>query len=167
MLGGLWPVKGGEITIPSSENMFYIPQRAYLSKGTLRDQVIYPHTIEQYRNNKHKKTDEDLTEIMKILKLDEFLVGENPWEEVKTWSEELSVGAQQRLAMARLYYHQPQFTILDECTSAVSPSMEQFMYQHAQDLGISLLSVCHRPALWHYHNYLLKFDDKGGYFFGK
>ena len=41
------------------------------------------------------------------------------------------------------------------------------MYKHAQELGISLLSVAHRPALWHFHNYLLKFDGKGGYFFGE
>ncbi|KAK7680931.1 hypothetical protein QCA50_015982 [Cerrena zonata] len=91
----------------------------------------------------------------------------NPWDSVRNWSEELSVGAQQRLAMARLYYHQPKFAVLDECTSAVSPSMEQFMYKRAQELGISLLSVAHRPALWHFHNYLLKFDGKGGYFFGE
>ena len=36
-----------------------------------------------------------------------------------------------------------------------------------EEMGISLLSVAHRPALWHFHNYLLKFDGKGGYFFGE
>ena len=77
-----------------------------------------------------------------------------------------SIGVQQRLAMARMYYHKPRFAVLDECTSAVSPEMEQKMYQIAQDLGISLISVCHRTSLWHFHNYLLKFDGKGGYQFG-
>lgn len=166
MLGGLWPCKSGEIIIPTTENMFYLPQRAYICKGSLREQVIYPHTLEQYQKNKHGKTDKELNEIMKILKLEEFLVGDKPWDTIRNWNEEMSVGAQQRLAMARLFYHQPKFAVLDECTSAVSPTMEQFMYQHAQELGISLLSVAHRPALWHYHNYLLKFDGKGGYFFG-
>lgn len=168
MLGGLWPCKEGEIIIPKTENMFYIPQRAYLCRGTLREQIIYPHTLEQYKKNVHKKTDKDLKDILTILNLDELLTsGDDSWDEVKEWSEELSVGAQQRLAMARLYYHQPKFAVLDECTSAVSPTMEQFMYKHAQELGISLLSVAHRPALWHFHNYLLKFDGKGGYFFGE
>lgn len=167
LLGGLWPCNYGHITIPMSENMFYLPQRAYLCRGNLREQVIYPHTAEQYKTNKHGKTDKDLTEIFGILKLDDLLVGTKPWDAVRNWSEELSIGAQQRLAMARLYYHQPKFAVLDECTSAVSPEMEQFMYQHAQELGISLLSVAHRPALWHFHNYLLKFDGKGGYFFGE
>lgn len=167
LLGGLWPCNSGHITIPKTENMFYLPQRAYLCRGNLREQVIYPHTFEQYKNNVHGKTDEDLSEIFNILKLDDLLVGNKPWDEVRNWGEELSIGAQQRLAMARLYYHQPKFAVLDECTSAVSPTMEQFMYQHAQEMGISLLSVAHRPALWHFHNYLLKFDGKGGYFFGE
>lgn len=167
MLGGLWPCKVGNIIIPHTEDMFYLPQRAYLCRGNLREQVIYPHSYEQFKTNKHNKTDKDLYEIFKILDLDDLLIGENPWEEVRNWKEELSVGAQQRLAMARLYYHQPKFAVLDECTSAVAPSMEQFMYKHAQTLGISLLSVAHRSALWHFHNYILKFDGKGGYYFGE
>lgn len=167
MLGGLWPCKSGHITIPTSDNMFYLPQRAYLCRGTLREQIIYPHTLDQFKNNVHGKTDEDLEGILKILDLEDLLIGEDKWDRVANWVEELSVGAQQRLAMARLYYHQPKFAVLDECTSAVSPTMEQFMYEHAQKIGISLLSVAHRPALWHFHNRLLKFDGKGGYFFGE
>lgn len=166
ILGGLWPCKSGSIIIPEFKNIFYLPQRAYLCSGTLKEQIIYPHTYSEFEHNQHGKTDDDLREIMKLLELDDLLSGENPWGQVKNWKEELSVGAQQRLAMARLYYHQPKFAVLDECTSAVSPEMEQFMYKHAQQLGISLLSVAHRPALWHFHNFLLKFDGKGGYFFG-
>lgn len=166
MLGGLWPCKFGKITIPTSDNMFYLPQRAYLCRGSLREQIIYPHTIEQFKKNKHGKTEKDLEEILKILDLSDILPENKDWDVVKNWNEELSTGAQQRLAMARLYYHQPKFAVLDECTSAVSPSMEQFMYKHAQEIGISLLSVAHRPALWHFHNRLLKFDGKGNYYFG-
>lgn len=166
MLGGLWPCKSGKITIPTTDNMFYLPQRAYLCRGSLREQIIYPHTQEQFENNKHGHTEKDLEEILKILDLTDILPENKNWDIVKNWNEELSTGAQQRLAMARLYYHRPKFAVLDECTSAVSPSMEQFMYKHAQEIGISLLSVAHRPALWHFHNRLLKFDGKGNYYFG-
>lgn len=41
-------------------DMFYIPQRPYLPKGTLRDQVIYPHRVEESR-----ATDEDIIAILK------------------------------------------------------------------------------------------------------
>lgn len=41
--------------------------------------------------------------------------------------------------MARLFYHKPQFAILDECTSAVSVDVEDFIYSHCRKVVRCLL----------------------------
>ncbi len=38
--------------------------------------------------------------------------------------------------MARLFYHKPQFAILDECTSAVSVDVEGFMYEYCRTVSV-------------------------------
>lgn len=41
--------------------------------------------------------------------------------------------------MARLFYHKPQFAILDECTSAVSVDVEGFMYTRCREVGVHVV----------------------------
>ena len=45
--------------------------------------------------------------------------------------------------MARLFYHKPQFAILDECTSAVSVDVEGFMYTRCREVGVLVVLLCH------------------------
>ncbi|PHZ08331.1 uncharacterized protein RHIMIDRAFT_286487 [Rhizopus microsporus ATCC 52813] len=165
ILGGLWPVYGGTVHKPSHKDIFYIPQRPYLSLGTLRDQILYPDTIEDMKQK--SVTDEDLLEILKVVQIEHIVEREGGWDSEKEWSLALSGGDKQRIAMARLFYHKPRYTILDECTSAVSMDIEKIMYTHATALGISLLTVSHRPSLWKYHNFILQYDGQGGYVFTK
>lgn len=163
ILGGLWPVYGGEVRKPSKEEFTYIPQRPYLSLGTLREQIIYPDTVEEM----HAKgaTDEQLMDILKIVQISNIVEREGGWDVKREWRDALSGGDKQRIAMARLFYHKPKYAILDECTSAVTLEVEQIMYEHAMKLGITMLTVSHRPSLWKYHKYVLQYDGQGGYVF--
>ncbi|CCM00319.1 uncharacterized protein FIBRA_02349 [Fibroporia radiculosa] len=165
ILGGLWPVYGGIVRKPPASQFILIPQRPYLSLGTLRDQVIYPHGKEDMEAR--GVTDADLLAVLSLVHMDNVVEREGGWEAARDWRESLSGGDQQKIAWARLFYHKPKYAVLDEATSLVPPEMEGMMMDHATRLGITLLTVSHRPSLWKYHSMILQYDGQGGYVFTK
>lgn len=166
ILGGLWPAYGGTVHKPPFSDIFYIPQRPYLSRGSLRQQIIYPDGLRTMRAR--GVTDADLVEILRILNLESLIeLYPEGLDAEAEWRDVLSGGLQQRVAMARLFYHKPRYAILDECTSSVTLETEKVMYENAKSLGITLMTVSHRRSLWKYHSRILQFDGQGNYVFTK
>jgi ABC-type uncharacterized transport system fused permease/ATPase subunit len=162
VLGNLWPLHEGTIYKPGGgdlglhSSIFYVPQKPYNCVGTLRDQIMYP----TYDDG--KVSNEKFTEILKLVGL-EYL---KDFKKQMNWST-ISIGEQQKLAMARLFYHAPKFAILDECTSGLTIADEKNLYETCGKLNITCITISHRPALYKYHDYELCFDGAGGHSYSK
>ncbi|WOL12707.1 ABC transporter D family member 1-like isoform X1 [Canna indica] len=164
VLGGLWPLLSGYIVKPGigsdlNNEIFYVPQRPYTAVGTLRDQLIYPLTADQETEPLNY---EGMVELLRNVDL-EYLLDRYPLDKEINWGDELSLGEQQRLGMARLFYHKPKFAILDECTSAVTTNMEERFCGKVRAMGTSCITISHRPALVAFHDIILSLDGEGGW----
>ena len=153
-LAGIWPYGRGEVSLPASSRMLFLPQRPYLPLGSLKEALSYPGGV--HADN------ETLKKVLEQVALSSL---EDKLEQVDDWSRILSLGEQQRLAFARVLLKKPDWVFLDEATSALDEDREQEMYEllraELPDLGI--MSVGHRSTLTAQHEETLTLDGRGGW----
>jgi len=165
VLSGLWPSLSGKCMRPTTYvdndpkkgcNMFYVPQKPYLCKGTLRDQVTYPVVL------RDSSQDDKIRECLKETGLTKFMRA-NLDITHHDWSSVLSGGEKQRMGFARLFYHKPVFAVLDEATSAVEPKGQRMLYETTREKRITLISIAHREELIEFHDMHIEFLGHGEY----
>jgi len=176
LIAGLWPVyRGlvsrprntsnaglkGEPVTPDMGGVMFLPQKPYLAQGTLRDQVIYPHTEADMRAA--SVSDQDLVAVLGAVRLSYLPSREGGWDTKKEWKDVLSGGEKQRISLARIVYHLPAFAVLDEPTSAVSSDVEGLLYEVCKAKGITLVTLSTRASLKKYHVFQLSLDGDGGW----
>lgn len=156
VVAGLWPAYRGLVSRPrhvGADGIMFLPQRPYLSIGTLRDQVIYPHSEIDMRQS--GRSDRDLKSVLEAVRLGYLPDREGGWDTRKEWKDVLSGGEKQRMAFARLIYHEPRFAIIDEGTSAVSSDVEGLLYETCKARGITVIVISTRISLKRYCDYNL------------
>ncbi len=148
-IAGLWNKGKGHIIRPPSDSMLFLPQKPYMILGTLRQQLLYPHTDSNI-------SDERLYQVLQQVNLANLPDKVGGLDVELSWSDVLSLGEQQRLAFARLLLTQPNYAILDEATSALDVQNEKRLYQLLQQSDTTIVSVGHRPSLLQYHQKVLQ-----------
>jgi len=163
---GLWSLNRGTITTnyaPGPCGVLFLPQKPYLTDGTLREQITFPLSVDLQWSSDDDT--EQLLEYVRMMRLEGLLerVGglDRPVE--WNWYDVLSPGEMQRLSFIRLLYHRPRLAFLDEATSALDTEMEHLIYTTAVQKGITLVSVGHRQNLRQFHQWMLHLNGDGSW----
>ncbi len=142
-LAGIWPFATGTLARPL--DAMFIPQRPYFPNGPLRDALAYPSLASQYNDAQLRQALQDA----------ELPALADRLDEAGAWSQQLSGGEQQRLAVARVLLKKPRWVFADEATSALDEATEKKVYEQLLSLVAAgdgaLFSIAHRPGVASFH----------------
>ncbi len=142
-MSGVWPYVEGKVEAPDGEPILVLPQKPYLPIGTLLAAVSYPSPVGTYDESAVKSVlvDVGLDHLVHDLDVDD------------NWTQRLSGGEQQRVAVARAILSKPSWLLLDEATAAMDPKLEAAIYEKIAERlpGTTVISIAHRDTLGDHH----------------
>jgi putative ATP-binding cassette transporter len=143
-IAGIWPFGDGKIGVPQGAEVMLLPQRPYIPIGSLRGAISYP-SVEGAHN------DAALAAALEAVRLPQL---RDRLDEEANWSQILSGGEQQRLAVARALLARPDWLFLDEATSALDEPLEAAVYAAIREKlpETTIVSIGHRSSLVAMHD---------------
>ena len=142
-LAGIWPFGSGRVMVPKNAKVMLLPQRPYFPLASLAAAVSYPSRLGTFE-------DARIAEVLTAVGLPEW--ADRLYEEAH-WNRMLSLGEQERLAIARVLLQEPDYLFLDEATASLDEAAEASLYRllHERLKGSTIVSIGHRSTLGAFH----------------
>ncbi len=148
-IAGIWPFGSGRVVIPKGAKVMLVPQRPYFPLSTLATTIAFPAEAGTF-------DDKQIAEVLAAVGLPQLIgrLGEE-----QHWNRMLSLGEQQRLAIARVLLQAPDYLFLDEATASLDEPAEAALYRMLQDRlkGTTIVSIGHRSTLAAFHSLRVEF----------
>src|SRR5215212_9997107 len=143
-IAGIWPFGEGAVLTPAGARMMLLPQRPYIPMGTLINAVVYPSSPDVYDRGA-------VAEALRAAGMGAFV---DRLDEERAWAQTLSMGEQQRVAVARALLAKPDWLFLDEATAALDEPTEEAIYRMLMERlpDTTVVSIGHRSTLVGFHD---------------
>jgi len=152
-MAGVWPFGRGTVTVPAGARVVVLPQRPYFPVGALDAAISYPAepgTFDKAR----------LADVLTAVGLPGLV---SRLDEHAHWNRMLSLGEQERLAIARTLLLAPDYLFLDEATASLDEPSEAAMYRLLRERlpHTGIVSIGHRSTLDAFHRRRLVLERDG------
>ena len=78
-VAGLWDRGSGDIARPHTADTMFLPQRPYCTLGSLRQQLVYPRTVDEWARGSSLGTDGSLLDALATAQLTRLWGGGGHW----------------------------------------------------------------------------------------
>ncbi len=153
-LARVWPWGSGRIALPAHTRVFFMPERPYLPRATLRTVLAYPAEAAAV-------SDVKAVAALNRVGLNHLI---SQLDEVTAWHEALAVTEKQRLNFARLLVRRPDWIFMENTTDALDPVSEEAML-HLLDEELpkaTVMSIGNHDALERHHHRKLILERTNG-----
>ena len=142
-------------TVNWMRSIGYVPQKINLTGKTLRENITF-------KNSKNNQKRIQIEDVIKITLLDDLVKRCNGLDcDIFQNSFSLSGGENQRLAIARALYHNPELLIMDEPTSSLDIRTQKQLFDNLQRLtDLTCIVITHRVETKYFFDKILEINGQ-------
>jgi putative ATP-binding cassette transporter len=153
---GIWSAGSGTVVRPPVDEIFFLPQRAYLPPGTLRAALL--------GDEQHQAiTDDEIMATLHDMGLDSIVAGAGGLDGERDWPATLSLREQQLLALTRLILARPAFAMLDRLNVVLEPAQFRHALQRLDEDSITYIALAEHADVLEQYDAVLEIDADGAW----
>ena len=153
---GDWSAGSGKLVRPPLDSIFFLPQQPYLPPGTLRDVLLCT-------GQEQVIPDDQILTALRDAGLDSVQARVGGLDGEHNWSDILSLGEQQLLALTRLILARPSFAMLDRVNAALKPAQVRQALRRLDENSITYITLADDAESVELYDAVLEIDPDGAW----